>query len=110
VRIAPERQTLEAIKGERKTVTAPFADIKGSMELIEYLEPDESKCRVRCFFVQNFDRFALESFISWHELVAFLEKESMAPGLKYIRQCGRFQKKRRLETERQKKTIRTGEV
>jgi hypothetical protein len=58
----------------------------------------------------NFDRFALESFISWHELVAFLEKESMAPGLKYIRQCGRFRKKRGLETERQKKTIRTGEV
>jgi class 3 adenylate cyclase len=28
----------DAIDGERKTVTALFADIKGSMELMEYLQ------------------------------------------------------------------------
>jgi double zinc ribbon protein len=53
VRIAPERQTSETIKGERKTVTALFADIKGSMELMEDLDHDEIKCRVRCFFAQT---------------------------------------------------------
>src|SRR5580700_7534163 len=34
IRITPERQTSEAIDGERKTVTALFADIKGSMDLM----------------------------------------------------------------------------
>src|SRR6266849_3370002 len=43
VRIAPERQTSEAIEGERKTVTALFADIKGSMELMEDLDPEEAR-------------------------------------------------------------------
>src|SRR5713226_9083733 len=33
----------EAIEGERKTVTALFADIKGSMELIEDLDPEEAR-------------------------------------------------------------------
>ncbi len=31
--------------GERKTVTALFADIKGSMELIEDLDPEEARIR-----------------------------------------------------------------
>src|SRR5229473_516703 len=43
VRIAPERQTSEAIDGERKTVTALFADIKGSTELMEDLDPEEAR-------------------------------------------------------------------
>ncbi len=43
VRIAPERQTSEAIEGERKTVTALFADIKGSTELMEDLDPEEAR-------------------------------------------------------------------
>jgi class 3 adenylate cyclase len=30
------------LEGERKTVTALFADIKGSMELIEDLDPEEA--------------------------------------------------------------------
>src|SRR6266851_9301692 len=30
-------------EGERKTVTALFADIKGSMELIEDLDPEEAR-------------------------------------------------------------------
>jgi class 3 adenylate cyclase/tetratricopeptide (TPR) repeat protein len=46
VRIAPERPTSEASDGERKTVTALFADIKGSMELMEDLDPEEARAIV----------------------------------------------------------------
>ena len=35
-----------AIEGERKTVTALFADIKGSMELMEDLDPEEARAIV----------------------------------------------------------------
>jgi class 3 adenylate cyclase len=40
IRIAPETETAE---GERKTVTALFADIKGSTELMEDLDPEEAR-------------------------------------------------------------------
>src|SRR5713101_6856694 len=43
VRIASESQTPETIDGERKTVTALFADIKGSTELMEDLDPEEAR-------------------------------------------------------------------
>jgi class 3 adenylate cyclase len=43
IRVAPESSSREAIDGERKTVTALFADIKGSMELIEDLDPEEAR-------------------------------------------------------------------
>jgi class 3 adenylate cyclase len=33
----------ENIEGERKTVTALFADIKGSMELMEELDPEQAR-------------------------------------------------------------------
>jgi class 3 adenylate cyclase len=36
----------ENLEGERKTVTALFADIKGSMELIERLDPEEARAVV----------------------------------------------------------------
>src|SRR6516165_2821430 len=36
----------ENVDGERKTVTALFADIKGSMELIEDLDPEEARAIV----------------------------------------------------------------
>jgi hypothetical protein len=36
----------EAVDGERKTVTALFADIKGSMELMEDLDPEEARAIV----------------------------------------------------------------
>ena len=36
-------QTSDAIEGERKTVTALFADIKGSTELMEELDPEEAR-------------------------------------------------------------------
>jgi class 3 adenylate cyclase len=44
IRIAPEQgDAALALDGERKTVTALFADIKGSMELIEDLDPEETR-------------------------------------------------------------------
>jgi class 3 adenylate cyclase/predicted ATPase len=42
IRVNPEAAP-EALEGERKTVTALFADIKGSMELIEDLDPEEAR-------------------------------------------------------------------
>jgi hypothetical protein len=46
VLIGPEQPAAEAIEGERKTVTALFADIKGSMELMEDLDPEEARAIV----------------------------------------------------------------
>src|SRR6266705_949450 len=45
-RILAEREALEARgapDGERKTITALFADIKGSMDLIEGLDPEDAR-------------------------------------------------------------------
>jgi len=41
-----ETSTAENLEGERKTVTALFADIKGSMDLIEDLDPEEARAIV----------------------------------------------------------------
>src|SRR6202049_3591264 len=46
VEITHERQTAEGLDGERKTVTALFADIKGSTELMEDLDPEEARAIV----------------------------------------------------------------
>src|SRR5713226_48620 len=44
IRVTPEQQdSSKTIDGERKTVTALFADIKGSMELMEDLDPEEPR-------------------------------------------------------------------
>ena len=43
VEVTHERQTAEGLDGERKTVTALFADIKGSTELMEELDPEEAR-------------------------------------------------------------------
>ena len=43
VRVAPESTSPEALEGERKTVTALFADIKGSTELEQDLDPEEAR-------------------------------------------------------------------
>src|SRR6266849_8442798 len=43
VEVTHERPTAEGLNGERKTVTALFADIKGSMELMEDLDPEEAR-------------------------------------------------------------------
>src|SRR5215831_16957014 len=39
----PTAEATLAVEGERKTVTVLFADIKGSMELIEDLDPEEAR-------------------------------------------------------------------
>src|SRR5258708_5608675 len=44
IRVAPEQPDASTvIEGERKTVTALFADIKGSTELMEDLDPEEAR-------------------------------------------------------------------
>ena len=43
VRMGEVTADAEAVEGERKTVTALFADIKGSMELIEDLDPEDAR-------------------------------------------------------------------
>ncbi|HEY6417883.1 MAG TPA: adenylate/guanylate cyclase domain-containing protein [Candidatus Binataceae bacterium] len=43
VRLAPEQPAAVVIEGERKTVTALFCDIKGSMDLMEDLDPEEAR-------------------------------------------------------------------
>ena len=43
VRVAAERADVTALEGERKTVTALFADIKGSTELEQDLDPEEAR-------------------------------------------------------------------
>src|SRR3984893_4068606 len=44
IRVTAEQpDTSTTVDGERKTVTALFADIKGSMELIEDLDPEEAR-------------------------------------------------------------------
>ena len=45
VRITPDGPS-EELQGERKTVTALFTDIKGSMELMEDLDPEEARAIV----------------------------------------------------------------
>src|SRR5246127_5039123 len=44
--VAADGAASETIEGERKTVTALFADIKGSTELMEDLDPEEARAIV----------------------------------------------------------------
>ena len=46
VEVTHEWPTAEGLEGERKTVTALFADIKGSTELMEDLDPEEARAIV----------------------------------------------------------------
>src|ERR1700736_915248 len=46
VEVTYERQTVEGLDGERKMVTALFADIKGSTELMRDLDPEEARAIV----------------------------------------------------------------
>jgi ribosomal protein L40E len=43
VRLLPKEAEAAALDGERKTVTALFADIKGSTELMRDLDPEEAR-------------------------------------------------------------------
>src|SRR5262249_22183430 len=46
VSVSTEKADSTALEGERKTVTMLFADIKGSMDLIEDLDPEEARAIV----------------------------------------------------------------
>ena len=46
IRVTPEQPAGTPLEGERKTVTALFADIKGSTELMEELDPEEARAIV----------------------------------------------------------------
>src|SRR5208337_3550180 len=46
VRVASEQTEASSLEGERKTVTALFADIKGSTELEQDLDPEEARAIV----------------------------------------------------------------
>src|SRR5271156_2130443 len=67
VRIAPEMPESEVTGGERKTVTALFADIKGSMDLIEDLDPEEARAiidpalRLMIDAVHRYDGYVVQS-------------------------------------------------
>ena len=56
-----------ALDGERKTVTALFADIKGSMELMEDLDPEEARAivdpalRLMIDAVRRYDGYIVQS-------------------------------------------------
>jgi len=59
--------TSEAIEGERKTVTALFADIKGSTELMEDLDPEAARAiidpalRIMIDAVKRYDGYVVQS-------------------------------------------------
>src|SRR6202167_5124738 len=67
LRIAPERQASDALEGERKTVTALFANIKGSTELEQDLDPEEARAiidpalKLMIDAVQRYDGYIVQS-------------------------------------------------
>jgi hypothetical protein len=68
IRITPEEPDAStALEGERKTVTALFADIKGSMELMEDLDPEEARAivdpalRLMIEAVHRYDGYIVQS-------------------------------------------------
>jgi class 3 adenylate cyclase/tetratricopeptide (TPR) repeat protein len=67
VRIAPELAGADESGGERKTVTALFADIKGSMDLMEDLDPEEARAivdpalRLMIDAVHRYDGYIVQS-------------------------------------------------
>src|SRR5215469_4247272 len=68
IRITPEHaDALPALDGERKTVTALFADIKGSTELIRELDPEEARAVIDPVLqlmmdgVQRYDGYVVQS-------------------------------------------------
>ena len=46
ISVLAQQSTADVSDGERKTITALFADIKGSMELMEDLDPEEARAIV----------------------------------------------------------------
>src|SRR5712692_236269 len=66
IRVNPETP-LDALEGERKTVTALFADIKGSTELMEDLDPEEARAiidpalKLMIEAVRRYDGYVVQS-------------------------------------------------
>ena len=67
VRVTPEQADAGALEGERKTVTALFADIKGSMDLMEDIDPEEARAivdpalRIMIDAVKRYDGYVVQS-------------------------------------------------
>jgi adenylate cyclase len=67
IRVAVENSETPAIDGERKTVTALFADIKGSTELEQDLDPEEARAiidpalKLMIAAVQRYDGHVVQS-------------------------------------------------
>ena len=67
ISFAAEQQALEVVEGERKTVTALFADIKGSTELMQDLDPEEARAiidpalKLMIEAVQRYDGYVVQS-------------------------------------------------
>ena len=68
IRVAPEQQDASAVTdGERKTVTALFADIKGSTALMEEMDPEEARAiidpalRIMIEAVKRYDGYVVQS-------------------------------------------------
>jgi len=66
-RVATEVPADDQLNGERKTVTALFADIKGSTELMEELDPEEARAiidpalRLMIDAVHRYDGYVVQS-------------------------------------------------
>src|ERR1700684_2494015 len=67
IRVATEVPAGAPLDGERKTVTALFADIKGSTELMENLDPEDARAiidpalRVMIEAVRRYDGYVVQS-------------------------------------------------
>jgi len=68
IRVTPEQPDAStALNGERKTVTALFADIKGSTELMRDLDPEEARAiidpalRIMIDAVKRYDGYVVQS-------------------------------------------------
>jgi class 3 adenylate cyclase/ribosomal protein L40E len=67
IEVTQESKTAEGLDGERKTVTALFADIKGSTELMEDLDPEEARAiidpalKLMMVAVHHYDGYVVQS-------------------------------------------------
>jgi class 3 adenylate cyclase len=67
MRVAAEAAEASSIEGERKTVTSLFADIKGSTELEEDLDPEEARAiidpalKLMIAAVHHYDGYVVQS-------------------------------------------------
>jgi class 3 adenylate cyclase len=67
IRLGEMAADTEVAEGERKTVTAVFADIKGSTELMEDLDPEEARAmidpalKLMIDAVQRYDGYVVQS-------------------------------------------------